>query len=76
MKRRTLLRGAGALLAGSVAAPKRVRAASATTLRFVPYADLALLDPIITTNYVTRTHALMVFDTLYGLDADYRAQPH
>ncbi|MCQ9329928.1 ABC transporter substrate-binding protein, partial [Pelistega suis] len=52
-----------------------VRAASATTLRFVPYADLALLDPIITTNYVTRTHALMVFDTLYSLDASYRAQP-
>ncbi|WP_373566535.1 ABC transporter substrate-binding protein, partial [Pelistega suis] len=55
--------------------PALVRAASATTLRFVPYADLALLDPIITTNYVTRTHALMVFDTLYSLDASYRAQP-
>ena len=75
MKRRTLLQGAGAVLAGSVAAPGLVRAASATTLRFVPYADLALLDPIITTNYVTRTHALMVFDTLYALDAAYRAQP-
>lgn len=75
MKRRTLLQGAGAVLAGSVAAPKLVRAASATTLRFVPYADLALLDPIITTNYVTRTHALMVFDTLYSLDTAYRAQP-
>lgn len=41
----------------------------------MPYADLALLDPIITTNYVTRTHALMVFDTLYALDAEFRAQP-
>ena len=41
----------------------------------MPYADLALLDPIITTNYVTRTHALMVFDTLYSLDVAYRAQP-
>ena len=75
MERRTLLTGAGAVLAGSIARPALVRAASATTLRFVPYADLALLDPIITTNYVTRTHALMVFDTLYGLDASYRAQP-
>lgn len=75
MKRRTLLRGAGALMAGAMARPALVRAASATTLRFVPYADLALLDPIITTNYVTRTHALMVFDTLYSLDASYRAQP-
>jgi peptide/nickel transport system substrate-binding protein len=75
MKRRTLLRGAGALMAGALARPALVRAASATTLRFVPYADLALLDPIITTNYVTRTHALMVFDTLYSLDAAYRPQP-
>ncbi|KNY22958.1 ABC transporter substrate-binding protein [Methylobacterium sp. ARG-1] len=75
MKRRTLLQGAGAMIAGAVAHPALVRAASATTLRFVPYADLALLDPIITTNYVTRTHALMVFDTLYSLDASYRAQP-
>jgi peptide/nickel transport system substrate-binding protein len=54
MKRRTLLHGAGALMAGALARPALVRAASATTLRFVPYADLALLDPIITTNYVTR----------------------
>jgi peptide/nickel transport system substrate-binding protein len=75
MKRRTLLQGAGAMIAGAVARPALVRAASATTLRFVPYADLALLDPIITTNYVTRTHALMVYDTLYSLDATYRAQP-
>jgi peptide/nickel transport system substrate-binding protein len=75
MKRRTLLRGAGALVAGTLARPALVRAASATTLKFVPYADLALLDPIITTNYVTRTHALMVFDTLYSLDSEYRAQP-
>jgi len=62
-------------LAATLARPGLVRAASATTLKFVPYADLALLDPIITTNYVTRTHALMVFDTLYALDAEMRVQP-
>lgn len=61
--------------AAAIAAPAIARAAAKTTLKFVPYADLALLDPIITTNYVTRTHALMIFDTLYGLDAGYRAQP-
>jgi peptide/nickel transport system substrate-binding protein len=72
MRRRDVLKlGAAAALA----APSLARAASATTLKFVPYADLALLDPIITTNYVTRTHALLVFDTLYGLDEQYRAQP-
>lgn len=75
MKRRTLITGAASLAAEALARPALVRAASASTLRFVPYADLALLDPIITTNYVTRTHALMVFDTLYGLDSSYRAHP-
>ncbi len=70
MKRRTVL-AATALLA----LPKVGRAASATTLRFAPYADLALLDPIITTNYVTRCHAQIVFDQLYGLDEQLRPQP-
>jgi peptide/nickel transport system substrate-binding protein len=56
-------------LAGSVAAlalPSIVRAASASTLRFIPQADLAILDPVWTTAYTTHNHAYMVFDTLYG----------
>ena len=36
-------------------------------LRFIPQADLAVLDPGITTATVTRNHGFMVFDTLYGL---------
>ena len=71
MQRRTF---AAAALA-TLAAPALTRAASATTLRFAPYADLALLDPIITTNYVTRCHAQAVFDTLYALDDQLRPQP-
>ncbi|WP_375459640.1 ABC transporter substrate-binding protein [uncultured Enterovirga sp.] len=71
MRRRDLL----AFGAAAIAAPSLARAASATTLKFMPYADLALLDPIITTNYVTRTHSLLVYDTLYGIDDQYRAQP-
>ncbi len=70
MNRRSLL-----LAASALALPSVGRAAAASTLRFVPYADLALLDPIITTNYVTRTHAQMVFDQLYGLDDAFRPQP-
>ncbi len=72
MRRRDLMKLG---LAATLARPAIGRAASATTLNFVPYADLALLDPIITTNYVTRTHALMIFDTLYALDADLKVQP-
>ncbi len=65
MKRRHVLQGAGALLA----MPALVRAASATTLKFVPYADLAILDPLAAA-FVTRNHCMMIFDTLFALDAN------
>ena len=70
MNRRRFL----ASTAAAMAAPAIVRAASATTLKFVPYADLALLDPIISA-FVTRNHVMMVFDTLFALDSDGNAQP-
>ncbi len=47
--------------------PAIVRAQSTTTLKFVPYADLALLDPLVSA-FVTRNHVMMVFDTLFALD--------
>ena len=47
--------------------PSLVRSASSATLTFVPYADLALLDPLASA-LVTRNHVLMVFDTLFGLN--------
>ena len=72
MKRRTLLAGLGA---ASLGRPALVRAASATTLRFIPQVDLSFLDPHWTTAYVTRNHGTMVFDTLYGTDANFQAQP-
>ena len=72
MKRRTLLAGLGA---ASVARPALVRAASATTLRLIPQVDLSFLDPHWTTAYVTRNHGYMVFDTLYGQDGSFTAQP-
>ena len=73
MRRRTLL-GAGMAGAATLACPSIVRAQSATTLRFVPYADLALLDPAVSA-FVTRNHVLMVFDTLFGVDEAGTAQP-
>jgi len=72
MKRRALL---SALGASTLARPGVVRAQSARVLRFVPYVDLAILDPMINTASQTRTHGYMVFDTLYGQDAQYRSQP-
>lgn len=73
MHRRTILATA-ATAAATLAAPRIVRAQSATTLKFVPYADLVLLDPAVSA-FVTRNHVLMVFDTLFGVDEQGRAQP-
>jgi peptide/nickel transport system substrate-binding protein len=75
MKRRHFLAGSAvAIGSASLARPSLVRAASATTLKFVPYADLALLDPNVSA-FVTRNHVMMVFDTLFALDAAGNAQP-
>jgi len=69
LPRRTLLATAAAALATpAIAQPARV-------LKFVPYTDLPVLDPIANTATQTRNHAYLVFDTLYGLDADYAPQP-
>ena len=54
MKRRQFVRHtAASALVGGIGCPAIVRAASANTLKFVPYADLALLDPLISA-FVTR----------------------
>lgn len=70
MDRRRLLQGGAALLA----MPAIARAQSATTLKFIPYADLALLDPAVSA-FVTRNHVMMVFDTLFALDGAGAPQP-
>ncbi len=70
-RRDVLIGGAAAALA----APAIVRAQESTVLKFVPAADLSVLDPVWTTSYQTRDHGFLVFDTLFGLTADYRAEP-
>jgi peptide/nickel transport system substrate-binding protein len=68
-------RGLLAAAAASLAVPCIVRAASASTLKFIPEGDVAVLDPIWTTATVTRNHGYLVFDTLYGQDDQYRMHP-
>lgn len=46
-----------------------------SVFRVAVHADLANLDPIATGGYITRNHGLMVFDTLFALDADMQPQP-
>jgi peptide/nickel transport system substrate-binding protein len=61
--------------AATLAAPQIVRAQALKTITFVPHADLASLDPVWTTADITRNFAAAAYDTLYGYDAEFRAQP-
>jgi peptide/nickel transport system substrate-binding protein len=74
MKRRDFLKS-GLAGAAVLAAPRIVRAEAQKTITFVPHADLASLDPVWTTADITRNFALAVYDTLYGYDAQFKAQP-
>ncbi len=57
-------------LAVAQAAPTRAR-----TLRAVMHADLASLDPIWTTANMASYHGGLIYDTLFGIDSDFRPQP-
>ena len=48
---------------------------SEKVLRFVPQSDLEILDPIWTTPYVTWNHGYMIYDMLFGMDAEGRIAP-
>ena len=74
MRRRDLLK-AGVGAAAALAAPRVGGAAAAKTLVVAPTADLVVLDPVVTFNRQTRNYAYLVFDTLYGLDTSWQAQP-
>ncbi|MDP9137719.1 MAG: ABC transporter substrate-binding protein, partial [Pseudomonadota bacterium] len=45
------------------------------TLKFVPEADLRILDPIATTAYITRNYGYMVYDTLFSVNEKFEVQP-
>src|SRR4051794_33996685 len=66
MRRRDLLRTAPFLAAVPLAAPALAQAQK--PLRFIPQANLTLLDPIASASIITYDHAYMIYDTLYGFD--------
>ena len=74
MHRRSFLYGTGAV-AAALAMPRLAHGAGARAIRFVPYVDLSLLDPVANTATPTRNHAYLVFDTLYGVDTEFAARP-
>lgn len=59
----------------TLAAPALAQDMRARTLRLVPSTDLVSLDPVISTALVAVQHGYHVFDTLYGVDGQMRAQP-
>ncbi len=72
MRRRNFLGVAGAML---LARPSLAQDMRARTLRFVPQANLTILDPIQTTAGVTLDHGYALFDTLYGTGLDFQPTP-
>src|ERR1700736_5873860 len=74
MNRRCFLRTATGALTASLATPAISQRAAARALRLVPHADLANFDPVWTTAYIARNAGLLVWDTLYGVDAKLQTQ--
>src|SRR5687767_11104017 len=49
--------------------------AQGKTLKVVPHSNLAILDPIWTTAYMSRNHGYMIYDTLFGTDEKNQVRP-
>lgn len=73
MRRRDLLKSAPLLATAPLAAP--ALAQGQKPLRFIPQANLTVIDPVWTTAVITYNHAYMVYDTLYGYDGAGNIRP-
>ena len=79
MRRRAFLKTTAATTAAA-ALPSRFAISQSGVrtnklLRYVPTADLSVLDPSWTTTQVSITHGYYVFDTLYGIDHTQKPRP-
>jgi peptide/nickel transport system substrate-binding protein len=74
-KRPTMASGVAlSVLALSAVLPQQAIAAG-KTITAVMHSDLRVIDPIITTAYITRDHGYMVYDTLVATDSSFKVQP-
>lgn len=74
--RRRFMAGSAAMLAAGGFLPAACTAPDRRNiLRVVPYADLQALDPVVTTVGIVQRHALMVYDFMFGRDANGTPQP-
>ena len=74
MRRRSFMIAAAAA-SGPLAVPRIARAQAGRVLRFVPQANLSSLDAVAGTQYVVRNASLLVWDTLFGVDAKLEPKP-
>jgi peptide/nickel transport system substrate-binding protein len=66
---------AAAAVLAVAAGPWSGALAQQKVLKFIPQADLRILDPIATTAYITRNHGYMVYDTLFAIDDKFQVKP-
>jgi peptide/nickel transport system substrate-binding protein len=74
MQRRTFLRASAA----AAVLPVRFAIAqpeSARVLRFVPQANLSILDPVVTTAQPSVNHGWAIYDLLFGINGKLQPQP-
>ncbi len=77
MNRRRFLQTTSAIAAMAAAghAPALAQPANARVLRYVPTGDPGSIDPIWTTNYETRNHGYLIYDTLFATGANFAIKP-
>ena len=66
---------AGAALSAGLLSACLPALAQTTVLRVVPHSNLAILDTIWTTAYMSRNHGYMIYDTLFGTDENAKIKP-
>jgi len=66
----TLALAAGVLVFGAIASAR-----AETTIRAAMLAGVSGIDPIWTTANITAYHGAMIYDTLFGVDANDKPQP-
>lgn len=64
----------GLIVAAAVAFPATSQAKT-KMISAVMHSDLRIIDPILTTAYITRDHGYMVYDTLLATDSNFKIQP-
>ena len=57
------------------AGPMSALQAAPKVIRMIPGGDLKIIDPIQNPSYITRNHAMLVHDTLYGTNNAQQVSP-